>query len=126
MDQVPELIPATVARVPVTPGVVVSCDVCTGPRGRAVKSCLVCLTSYCEEHLRSHSARFTKHKLMEPLQNLDERMCRNHERLLELFCKKDRVMVCVLCTELEHRGHYSIPVEREWSEQKVKAPERGP
>lgn len=99
----------------------VFCDVCLGGgRPRAVKSCLVCLTSYCEEHLRSHSARFTKHKLMEPVANMEDRMCPKHERLLELFCKKDQVCVCVLCTETDHRAHYTIPVEREWSEKKVR------
>lgn len=98
----------------------VLCDVCLGEgRPRAVKSCLVCLTSYCEEHLKSHSARFTKHKLMEPVANMADRMCPKHERLLELFCKKDQTCVCVLCTETDHRAHYTVPVEREWSEKKV-------
>uniref|UniRef100_A0A3Q0QVK4 Si:dkey-46i9.6 n=1 Tax=Amphilophus citrinellus TaxID=61819 RepID=A0A3Q0QVK4_AMPCI len=99
----------------------VQCDVCLGEgRPKAVKSCLVCLTSYCEEHLKSHSARFTKHKLMEPVANMEDRMCPKHERLLELFCKKDQVCVCVLCTETDHRAHYTVPVEREWTEKKVR------
>lgn len=99
----------------------VLCDVCLGEgRPTAVKSCLVCLTSYCEEHLKSHSARFTKHKLMEPVANMEDRMCPKHERLLELFCKKDQTCVCVLCTETDHRAHYTVPVEREWTEKKVR------
>lgn len=99
----------------------VLCDVCLGDgRPKAVKSCLVCLTSYCEEHLKSHSARFTKHKLIEPVANMEDRMCPKHERLLELFCKKDQTCVCVLCTETDHRAHYTVPVEREWTEKKVR------
>lgn len=102
----------------------VLCDVCLGEgRPKAVKSCLVCLTSYCEEHLNSHSARFTKHKLIEPVANMEDRMCPKHERLLELFCKKDQTCVCVLCTETDHRAHYTVPVEREWSEKKVRNPD---
>ncbi|XP_026208918.1 E3 ubiquitin-protein ligase TRIM39-like isoform X2 [Anabas testudineus] len=98
----------------------VLCDVCLGEgRPKAVKSCLVCLTSYCEEHLKSHGARFTKHKLMEPVPNMEDRMCPKHERLLELFCKKDQTCVCVLCTETDHRAHYTVPVEREWTEKKA-------
>uniref|UniRef100_A0A8C5G120 Si:dkey-46i9.6 n=1 Tax=Gouania willdenowi TaxID=441366 RepID=A0A8C5G120_GOUWI len=103
-----------------SPGGEVLCDVCLGDgRPPAVKSCLVCLTSYCEEHLKSHAARFTKHKLMEPVANMEDRMCPKHERLLELFCKKDQICVCVLCTETDHRAHYTVPVEREWMEKKV-------
>lgn len=99
----------------------VLCDVCLGEgRPKAVKSCLVCLTSYCEEHLKSHSTRFTKHKLIEPVANMADRMCPKHERLLELFCKKDQTCVCVLCTETDHRAHYTVPVEREWMEKKVR------
>lgn len=99
----------------------VLCDACLGEgRPKAAKSCLVCLTSYCEEHLKSHSARFTKHKLMEPVANMEDRMCPKHERLLELFCKKDQTCVCVLCTETDHRAHYTVPVEREWTEKKVR------
>ena len=98
----------------------VLCDVCLGEdRPMAVKSCLVCLTSYCEEHLQSHMARFTKHKLMEPVANMEERMCPKHQRLLELFCKKEQTCVCVLCTETDHRAHYTVPVEREWMDKKV-------
>ncbi|XP_036968012.1 E3 ubiquitin-protein ligase TRIM39 isoform X2 [Acanthopagrus latus] len=98
----------------------VLCDVCLGDgRPKALKSCLVCLTSYCEEHLKSHSARFTKHKLIEPVANMADRMCPKHERLLELFCKKDQTCVCVLCTETDHRAHYTVPVEREWMEKKA-------
>ncbi|XP_034005922.1 E3 ubiquitin-protein ligase TRIM21 [Trematomus bernacchii] len=98
----------------------VFCDVCLGDgRPKAIKSCLVCLTSYCEEHLKAHSARFTKHKLIEPVANMEDRMCPKHERLLELFCKKDQTCVCVLCTETDHRAHYTVPVEREWMEKKA-------
>lgn len=77
------------------------------------------MTSYCEEHLKSHAARFTKHKLIEPVANMEDRMCPKHERLLELYCKKDQTCVCVLCTETDHRAHYTVPVEREWTDKKA-------
>ncbi|XP_068611901.1 E3 ubiquitin-protein ligase TRIM39 [Brachionichthys hirsutus] len=98
----------------------VFCDVCLGEgRPKAAKSCLACLTSYCEEHLESHSARFSKHELMAPVGNMEDRMCPKHQRLLELFCKRDQACVCVLCTETDHRAHYTVPVEREWTEKKA-------
>lgn len=97
------------------------CDVCTGKQTRAVKSCLVCLTSYCKSHLEPHLrvATLKIHKLIEPVATLETRICKRHQRLLELYCRNDCRCVCVLCTESEHMGHDTIPVERESREKKV-------
>ncbi|KAG7461817.1 hypothetical protein MATL_G00195200 [Megalops atlanticus] len=89
----------------------VACDVCTGLKLKAVKSCLVCLASYCDKHITSHSARFTKHKLVDPVRDLEDRMCKKHERLLELFCKSDQACVCVLCSKTDHRAHSIVSME---------------
>ncbi|KAI3370848.1 hypothetical protein L3Q82_007134 [Scortum barcoo] len=66
----------------------VPCDVCTGTKLKALKSCLVCLAgSYCETHLEPHltMAGLKRHQLMEPVENLEGRMCMKHDKLLELF-----------------------------------------
>ena len=60
------------------------------------------------------------HKLIEPVVNLEERMCKKHQRLLELFCRSDQRCVCVLCTENDHRCHDTVPAERESTERKVR------
>ncbi|CAL8386428.1 unnamed protein product [Gadus morhua 'NCC'] len=46
----------------------VPCDFCTGTQLKAVKSCLVCLSSYCQTHLEQHHrvAGLKKHRLVEP------------------------------------------------------------
>ncbi|XP_027893733.1 E3 ubiquitin-protein ligase TRIM39-like [Xiphophorus couchianus] len=104
------------------PGEVV-CDVCaaTSLQVRAHKSCLVCLTSYCEAHLEPHRtvATLKLHKLMEPVANLQDRMCKKHERLLEMFCRTEQMCVCQFCTETEHKDHQPVTMEDESKERKV-------
>ncbi|XP_054457575.1 E3 ubiquitin-protein ligase TRIM39 [Anoplopoma fimbria] len=104
-----------------TAGKFILCDVCVGKQTEALKSCLVCLTSYCESHLEPHLrvATLKIHKLIEPVAMLENRMCQRHQRLLELFCRSDQRCVCVLCTETDHRCHDTVPVERESNEKKT-------
>uniref|UniRef100_A0A8C4ZWM2 Bloodthirsty n=2 Tax=Gadus morhua TaxID=8049 RepID=A0A8C4ZWM2_GADMO len=94
----------------------VPCDVCTGTQLKAVKSCLVCLISYCQTHLEPHQrvAGLKKHRLVEPMDRLDDRMCKKHDRLLELFCKTEQVCVCLFCTETDHKSHPVIPLKEEY------------
>ncbi|XP_045928377.1 E3 ubiquitin/ISG15 ligase TRIM25-like [Micropterus dolomieu] len=69
----------------------VLCDVCTETKLKALKSCLVCVTSYCETHLKPHQtfAGLKKHKLIDPVENLESRMCKKHDWPLELLCKTE-------------------------------------
>ncbi|KAM9335772.1 E3 ubiquitin-protein ligase TRIM39-like [Symphorus nematophorus] len=104
------------------PGEVV-CDVCvaTSLQVKALKSCLVCLTSYCEAHLEPHQrvATLKLHKLIEPVKNLQDRMCKRHERLLEMFCRDEQKCVCQFCTETEHKDHQAVTIEDESVERKA-------
>ncbi|XP_071188721.1 E3 ubiquitin-protein ligase TRIM39-like [Salvelinus alpinus] len=99
----------------------VSCDFCTGTKLKALKSCLVCQTSYCETHLEPHQrvAALKRHKLINPVENLEDRMCKKHERLLELFCRTDQMFLCVLCLKADHMTHDSVPLEEEYGERKA-------
>lgn len=107
--------------ISVAEGKSICCDVCTGEQTKALKSCLICLTSYCESHLEPHLrvATLKIHKLTEPVAMLEKRICKRHQRLLELFCRSDQRCVCVLCTETDHRSHDTVPVERESQQKKV-------
>ncbi|XP_073331686.1 E3 ubiquitin-protein ligase TRIM39-like [Pagrus major] len=98
----------------------VTCDVCTETKFKALKSCLVCLTSYCEDHLEPHQRvpSLARHKLIDPVENLEERICVKHERLLELFCRDEQVCICLLCSETDHKHHQTVPVEEEGAQQK--------
>nr|XP_033941500.1 probable E3 ubiquitin-protein ligase TRIML1 isoform X3 [Pseudochaenichthys georgianus] len=97
------------------------CDACTGTRLKALKSCLVCLESYCETHLEPHLTRagLKKHQLIDPEENLESRMCVKHDKLLELFCKTDQVCVCMLCTVLDHKTHDVVPLKEGYEGKKA-------
>ncbi|XP_037389835.1 nuclear factor 7, brain-like [Pygocentrus nattereri] len=99
----------------------VLCDVCCEKRSAALKSCLTCMASYCKIHLDPHQrvAVLKKHKLMDPVENLENYICQKHERPLELFCRDDQTCVCQFCTETDHKTHSTVPIEEESGEKKT-------
>ncbi|XP_074489702.1 zinc finger protein RFP-like isoform X2 [Sebastes fasciatus] len=99
----------------------VPCDVCTGTKLKALKSCLVCLESYCETHLEPHLTRsaLKKHQLNDPVENLEGRMCTKHDKLLELFCKTDQMCVCMMCIVSDHKTHNVVPLKEEYEGKKT-------
>ncbi|KAB5550670.1 hypothetical protein PHYPO_G00056530 [Pangasianodon hypophthalmus] len=74
----------------------VKCDFCTGRKHKAVKTCLVCQASYCEDHLKPHyqSPAFKKHKLVEACAELQEKICSEHNKLIEIYCRTDQSFIC--------------------------------
>ncbi|XP_056124610.1 LOW QUALITY PROTEIN: bloodthirsty-related gene family, member 9 [Rhinichthys klamathensis goyatoka] len=93
----------------------VLCDICTKTKLKALKSCPVCQSSYCETHLKRHLRipGLKQHKLIDPVKNLQDHLCQKHDRPLELFCRDDQTCVCVICTVTEHKTHNNVPVEEE-------------
>ncbi|KAM8751190.1 uncharacterized protein AB9X84_012841 [Acanthopagrus schlegelii] len=104
----------------------VPCDVCTGTKLKALKSCLVCLASYCETHLEPHltMSGLKRHQLIDPVENLEDRMCTKHDKLLELFCKTDQMCVCMLCTYSDHKTHDVVPLKEEYEGKKAELGKR--
>ncbi|XP_056335725.1 E3 ubiquitin/ISG15 ligase TRIM25-like [Danio aesculapii] len=99
----------------------VECDICTGDKNKAVKSCLVCLESYCQTHFESHEEFHSRkcHKVTDPTGRLQEMICPQHDRLLEMYCRTDQRCICILCLMNEHKTHETVlPAEERAEKQK--------
>uniref|UniRef100_A0A673W3K6 Fibronectin-like n=1 Tax=Salmo trutta TaxID=8032 RepID=A0A673W3K6_SALTR len=85
------------------PGEVI-CDVC---EVKAVKSCLTCNLYYCETHVRKHYTvpKLQRHTLVEVTGDLEEKLCQEHNRPLEVFCRTDKMLICSMCSMTMHKGH---------------------
>uniref|UniRef100_A0A672YS15 B box-type domain-containing protein n=1 Tax=Sphaeramia orbicularis TaxID=375764 RepID=A0A672YS15_9TELE len=85
------------------------------------RSCLVCLTSYCQTHLEPHLtlSGLKRHQLIHPVENLEDRICRKHDKPLELFCKTDHTCICLLCPVLDHKNHEFVPLKDQCEEEKA-------
>ncbi|KAJ8278223.1 hypothetical protein GJAV_G00085270 [Gymnothorax javanicus] len=99
------------------PGDVV-CDSCTGRKRKAVKSCLVCLASYCETHLELHNQLHpgNSHNVINAAGHLQDTICSQHKKLLEVFCRTDQQCICLLCVMDKHRGHDTVSAAAERTE----------
>ncbi|XP_050950086.1 E3 ubiquitin/ISG15 ligase TRIM25 [Labeo rohita] len=88
----------------------VECDICTGRKHKAVKSCLVCLESYCQTHFDRHEVfRSGKHhRVIDATGRLQEMICSKHGQLLEFYCRTDQRCICHLCSMDEHKNHNTV------------------
>ncbi|XP_026144235.1 E3 ubiquitin/ISG15 ligase TRIM25-like [Carassius auratus] len=96
----------------------VKCDVCTGRKQKAVKSCLVCLNSFCQNHLEQHENLFRgkRHDLMDATKYLQKMICSKHKKLLDIFCCSDQRCICMLCMVDKHKNHDTVSTAAERKE----------
>ncbi|KAM4714351.1 E3 ubiquitin/ISG15 ligase TRIM25 isoform 2-T2 [Anableps anableps] len=74
----------------------------------AIKTCLKCEVSMCQEHLKPHLElpAFREHPLTDPLLDFWKRKCPDHDEIYRYYCMDDKMCVCNACTiEGGHSGH---------------------
>ncbi|XP_026121490.1 tripartite motif-containing protein 16-like [Carassius auratus] len=103
----------------------VECDVCTGEKNKAIKSCLVCLNSYCQNHFERHEEFHPgkRHKVTNATRRLQEMICPQHDKLLEIFCRTDQHCICYLCMLDEHKNHDHVSAAAERTEKQTQLEE---
>ncbi|XP_041955067.1 E3 ubiquitin/ISG15 ligase TRIM25-like isoform X2 [Alosa sapidissima] len=92
---------------------VIKCDTCM--TAKAFKTCLTCMASFCEEHIRPHMENpiFRPHQLTNPLGDLRGKICQDHNKIMEFFCQKHDCCICAICLQQFHRDcEYTTPQER--------------
>ncbi|XP_065132943.1 tripartite motif-containing protein 16-like [Paramisgurnus dabryanus] len=96
----------------------VECDICTGRKYKAIKSCLVCLYSYCQTHFERHEELQPgkRHKVIDVTGRLQEMICSQHDKLMEVFCRTDQQCICLLCLIDEHKNHDTVSAAAERTE----------
>ncbi|XP_069807662.1 E3 ubiquitin/ISG15 ligase TRIM25-like [Dendropsophus ebraccatus] len=95
------------------------CTYCVDSPVPAVRSCLLCEASLCDNHLRAHS-KSPEHVLTDPSTSLEKRKCSVHKKILEYYCTEDNACICVSCRlDGEHRG-YRVEMLDEASEKELR------
>ncbi|KAI2663480.1 E3 ubiquitin/ISG15 ligase TRIM25 [Labeo rohita] len=97
----------------------IKCDNCM--EAKAVKTCLTCMASYCEDHVRPHreNAIFRAHQLSDPLPDLMERLCSSHGKLMEFYCNQHQSCICSTCLQDMHKGCEFITADERRFKQKT-------
>lgn len=104
------------------PNAAVLCDMCKGEQRAAVKSCLVCMSSFCDAHLKPHQTKksLKAHELIPPTSSLAEKICTQHKYLQEFYCRQCKMFVCWLCTSNNHKDHECVSTKVERLDRQVR------
>ena len=121
------LVPAAMTS-PGTPPEPIQCQFCEqDPPQDAVKTCVTCEVSYCDECLRAthpNKKPFTGHRLIEPMPDTHLRglQCLEHEEeKVNMYCVTDDQLICSLCKLVgRHRDHQVAALSDRYEKLKVR------
>ncbi|XP_039620605.1 tripartite motif-containing protein 16-like [Polypterus senegalus] len=76
------------------------------------------MASFCESHLQQHreSQVLKRHRVEVLSENLKDKLCRKHHRVLEIFCRTDGTCICSMCAATDHKHHDTVTLETERAE----------
>ncbi|XP_066433645.1 E3 ubiquitin-protein ligase TRIM7-like [Eleutherodactylus coqui] len=81
------------------------CTYCIKSPIPAVRTCLHCEVSMCQEHLGAHN-KAVEHSIIEPTVSFEGRKCSTHHEVLKYYCPVDGTCICVSCWVAgDHKGH---------------------
>ncbi|XP_051791123.1 tripartite motif-containing protein 16-like protein [Erpetoichthys calabaricus] len=96
------------------------------PSKRKRKASMTIMASNSKSHLQNpgESATSKRRKLEESTGNLKENFCTKHQRVLEMFCRTDKIHICLLCAATEHKSHDVRMLHKATTERKSQSERR--
>uniref|UniRef100_A0A8C4R1J7 B box-type domain-containing protein n=1 Tax=Eptatretus burgeri TaxID=7764 RepID=A0A8C4R1J7_EPTBU len=85
------------------------CEVCFR---MAARRCVPCDILCCEIHMKPHQHK--GHKVVNPEVKLEELICANHGKPIQLYCNDDKTMMCLMCQmckDGKHKNHNVVTLE---------------
>lgn len=59
------------------------------------------------------AAALKRHKLIDLVVKMEDRLCKEHNKELELLCRREQMCVCALCSQTDPKGHDIVITEKE-------------
>ncbi|KAG8544143.1 hypothetical protein GDO81_023014 [Engystomops pustulosus] len=95
----------------------VFCSYCIKSQVAAVRSCLQCEISLCDDHLTAHN-QSVGHILTDPTNCFGNKKCPFHKKDLEYYCPRDASCLCVSCCLVGEHGGHQVELLEEVSKRK--------
>ncbi|XP_018409118.1 PREDICTED: tripartite motif-containing protein 7-like [Nanorana parkeri] len=88
----------------------IHCTYCVDSPRAAVKTCLDCESSFCNDHLKVHG-NSDGHKIINPTASLEDQKCSVHKAKLMFYCYEDAQCICIDCCLAKHMEHDVRPID---------------